>query len=377
MKLNELNPKPEPAWRAKLVEFWARADQRQQLDMQFYIQLQDAAAVHQLLETWDQPVLERKRKKKAAAQKKFKYGQFGGWFYPGYHYGTGSDGGSDGGDGGGESVNEQSDNMTDVVTRFAASCADHLGLKNPPQIKLKQDPEWTRRNGTFGRYTADPENKIELAVSGRHIIDVLRTLAHEMTHALQNEREGLPDHAGETGSPFEDEANALAGRIMRHWADQEPDMFKGVELEEDWRQRMGGAALAAACVAGTPGCATTGDLVRGAQIAGRAAQTMQGHDIRDIARAEAEQELRNYLRARRGDANAQNLSRIYQQQKRQVQNESSGYIPTEAEKNDPRYSMALTADIRPGEINRQAKKMGWPTDTLGRPPVLKTNGQPK
>jgi len=228
--------------------------------------------------------------------------------------------------------------------------------------------------------------------------------------------------------------------------------------------------------------------VRGAQIAGRTAQTMQGHNIRDIARAEAEQELINYLRARRGDANAQNLSRIYQAQRRRPEQvvpedydpngkppgpefkptmpagtvkvdvsdaydwyklgqhisdldglgkhdfgagppsaiisfgdentehkyiqglektgltttdidpvdpkqpkgmkrqktdptynvaESSGYIPTAAQKNDPRYSMALTADIRPGEINRQAKKMGWATDTLGRPPVLKTNGQPK
>ena len=380
MKLNELNPKPEPAWRARLQEFWRRAGQQQQLDMRYYLKLGDRAAATQLLESWDRPVLERRRKKqKAAARPRFKYGQFGGWFYPGYHYGSGSDGGSDGADGGGgESLREDSQDIADIIDRFVASCVDYLGIENAPRIQLRRDPEWTRRNGTFGRYTAEPHRQIELATSGRHIVDILRTLAHEMTHALQDEQTGLPVTAGETGSPFEDEANAMAGRIMRHWAEREPEMFSGVELEEDLRKKLGGAALAAACAVGAPGCATTGDLVRGAQIAGRTAQALQGHNIRDIARAEAEQELINYLRAQRGDANAQNLSRIHQMQKqRNIQNESSGYIPTEAEKNDPRYSMALTADIRPGEINRQAKKMGWPTDTLGRPPVLKTNGQPK
>lgn len=380
MKLNELNPKPEPAWRARLQEFWRRADQQQQLDMRYYLKLGDRAAATQLLESWDRPVLERRRKKqKAAARPRFKYGQFGGWFYPGYHYGSGSDGGSDGADGGGgESLREDSQDIADIIDRFVASCVDYLGIENAPRIQLRRDPEWTRRNGTFGRYTAEPHRQIELATSGRHIVDILRTLAHEMTHALQDEQTGLPVTAGETGSPFEDEANAMAGRIMRHWAEREPEMFSGVELEEDLRKKLGGAALAAACAVGAPGCATTGDLVRGAQIAGRTAQALQGHNIRDIARAEAEQEIINYLRAQRGDANAQNLSRIHQMQKqRNIQNESSGYIPTEAEKNDPRYSMALTADIRPGEINRQAKKMGWPTDTLGRPPVLKTNGQPK
>lgn len=376
MKLNELNPKPEPAWCGQLREFWSRANSGQQLDMQYYLKLGDAAAAHRLLESWDQPVLERRKKKKPAAKPRFKYGQFGGWSYPGYSHNNDSSGGDSGA--GGEGLREDTQDIADTIRRFTASCVEYLGIENPPKIQLRRDPEWTRRNGTFGRYTAEPVHKIELATSGRHIVDILRTLAHELTHAMQDQKTGLPDTAGETGSPFEDEANATAGQIMRHWAKSEPDLFSGVELEENLGKKLGSAALAAACAVGAPGCATTGDLVRGAQIAGRTAQTMQGHNIRDIARSEAEQELINYLRAQRGDANAQNLSRIHQmQKKRSVQNESSGYIPTEAEKNDPRYSMALTADIRPGEINRQAKKMGWPTDTLGRPPVLKTNGQPK
>jgi hypothetical protein len=59
----------------------------------------------------------------------------------------------------------------------------------------------------------------------------------------------------------------------------------------------------------------------------------------------------------------------------QVVAEASGYIPvTDAEARDPRYSMAVTVDIRPGEPQRQAAKMGWKTTAAGTPPTAKTNG---
>ena len=144
--------------------------------------------------------LEERRKKKAKKKTRYAYG---GYYFPGYHYygqtDAATDGGGDGG-GGGESVREGRESQQDIIERFARSCADFLGMERTPVMKLRQDPEWTRRNGTFGRYTADPDHRIELATHGRHIIDILRTLAHEMTHARQNEVTGLPDDAGETGS---------------------------------------------------------------------------------------------------------------------------------------------------------------------------------
>ena len=56
--------------------------------------------------------------------------------------------------------------------------------------------------------------------------------------------------------------------------------------------------------------------------------------------------------------------------------EASGYIPiNDQEARDPRYSMALTVDIKPGEVQRQARKMGWQTTAAGTPPTLKTSGK--
>ena len=51
--------------------------------------------------------------------------------------------------------------------------------------------------------------------------------------------------------------------------------------------------------------------------------------------------------------------------------EASGYIPSEAQKNDPRFSYALTKDVRPDTMKKGAKAMGWDIQRDGRPPLLR------
>jgi hypothetical protein len=454
---------------------------------------------------------ERKKKKKQAQR------GYGGYWYPGFSFGDG-EGGGDGG--GGESVREntKSPDIKQILQPFIDSCIEYLGIEQAPKIVLKRDPEWTRRNGTFGSYDHDTRS-ITLAVSNRHTLDILRTLAHELTHARQDEQAEMPVDAGETGSPYEDEANAMAGRIMRHWVDQYPEFFKDVPLEESVKDKLT-AVAAAACVAGTPGCATTGaDAIRTVQDVGRTAQTIKGYSAAD-ARAEVLQKVKDELRRRQGqvvpEAVTESLDQPYKilrwekgdygdvdaiarlddgtflsimfnkgfsqdtkeeawsvefyrnnsqektgegdQQRvfatvlsavetfvsdrvpgakgkykpnkiyfsaskevkpdedqrkamtrarlydslvqryaralgfrafradtgnkvmyelsriKQPVAEASGYIPiNNKEARDPRYSMAITQDIKPGEVQRQAKKMGWTTDAAGKPPLLKSN----
>jgi hypothetical protein len=75
------------------------------------------------------------------------------------------------------------------------------------------------------------------------------------------------------------------------------------------------------------------------------------------------------FRADTGNKVMYELSRI-----KPIVAEASGYIPVnDKEARDPRYSMAITVDIKPGEVQRQAKKMGWATDAAGKPPLLKSN----
>jgi len=56
-------------------------------------------------------------------------------------------------------------------------------------------------------------------------------------------------------------------------------------------------------------------------------------------------------------------------------NEASGYIPSEKQKNDPRFKTALTVDVNPYSIKKNAKAFGWLTSRAGIPPTAKTSGK--
>lgn len=55
--------------------------------------------------------------------------------------------------------------------------------------------------------------------------------------------------------------------------------------------------------------------------------------------------------------------------------EASGYIPSEKEKNDPRFKTALTVDVKPDSIKKNAKAFSWLTDRAGIPPTAKPSGK--
>lgn len=55
--------------------------------------------------------------------------------------------------------------------------------------------------------------------------------------------------------------------------------------------------------------------------------------------------------------------------------EASGYIPSEKQKNDPRFKTALTVDVHPDSIKKNAKAFGWLTSRAGIPPTAKPSGK--
>jgi hypothetical protein len=55
--------------------------------------------------------------------------------------------------------------------------------------------------------------------------------------------------------------------------------------------------------------------------------------------------------------------------------EASGYIPSEKEKNDPRFKTALTVDIKPDSIKKNAKAFYWKTSRAGIPPAADPSGK--
>jgi predicted nucleotidyltransferase len=128
-------------------------------------------------------------------------------------------------------INESTDtsDLLEMLKRFLPIVQEHLQLKSFPKIK----PVLKLNHGqhpSFGMFVNET-NTIELAISNRHPVDILRTLAHELVHCKQREDNRLKPDSGETGSEEENEANALAGVIMRDFDDANPEVFDETPLE--------------------------------------------------------------------------------------------------------------------------------------------------
>lgn len=122
-------------------------------------------------------------------------------------------------------------NLMAALGDFLPVAMKELGINKLPKIKLEKIVDDTEQP-TFGRFVNSPE-EIHLGIANRHPLDILRTLAHELVHYRQFITNNMPDDAGQTGSPQENEAHIVAGVIMRHFNKAHPNYFKDKPLEFD------------------------------------------------------------------------------------------------------------------------------------------------
>lgn len=112
-----------------------------------------------------------------------------------------------------------------IIKKLVDFACEQLEI-DQPQIKLINSPTYSQENSSFGGYMPS-EEKILVVVHNRNMADILRTLAHELVHHMQNRRGELDQYSGEDGSPIENEANATAGIIMRKFGRENPQIFEG------------------------------------------------------------------------------------------------------------------------------------------------------
>jgi hypothetical protein len=110
-----------------------------------------------------------------------------------------------------------------VLLDFIKFAAEHLELNSLPKFEFKFDTKRSVEHHSFGGYGSE---HISITVVNRHIMDVCRTLAHELVHYKQDLNKELEgENPGATGSPQENEANAEAAVIMRNWGKKHPNLF--------------------------------------------------------------------------------------------------------------------------------------------------------
>lgn len=124
-------------------------------------------------------------------------------------------------------VESQNNDLHTKLTEFVGFCKEELQLDSAPKITIVRDPAFSVKNKTFGHTDLD-EGSITVQVKNRHILDIFRTLAHELVHIKQMRENRLKPGSGKDGSDHENEANSVAGVILRKYAKMHPDLFRRV-----------------------------------------------------------------------------------------------------------------------------------------------------
>ncbi len=110
------------------------------------------------------------------------------------------------------------------VSDFVNFAKDLLSINDDVKVELAFEKTPDLRTTA---YYHNSDRKVKVYVKDRAKIDVMRSIAHELVHHKQNIDGRLtnPEKDGADGSPIENEANALAGVIMRKWGRLHPEDY--------------------------------------------------------------------------------------------------------------------------------------------------------
>lgn len=100
------------------------------------------------------------------------------------------------------------------VEKFVDWAAKKLNLQTTPKIELSMDTEEAQTNHHTGSHT-DGDNSVWVYAKNRNLVDILRTVAHELTHVRQGELGMIKPGSSYPGSPIELLADMVAGKLIK------------------------------------------------------------------------------------------------------------------------------------------------------------------
>ena len=120
-----------------------------------------------------------------------------------------------------ETVNDKI--KSGIIEDFVSFCKKELNIKGSVKIVLsdKRDGFKTLAHYDVNNFTTS------VYINGRAVPDILRSLAHELVHhkQLQDGRLNDPSTQGGDGSDIENEANSLAGVLLRKYGRLKPEIY--------------------------------------------------------------------------------------------------------------------------------------------------------
>ena len=117
-----------------------------------------------------------------------------------------------------------------IIGEFIKFATERLELESlPNKIQLIKNESFPKAVKSFGGYNPETDSIFIYAGNNRNIVDILRTLAHELVHLKQRKDGrigGIKD--GDTGSDIENEANAAAGILLRDYGRRNANIYESI-----------------------------------------------------------------------------------------------------------------------------------------------------
>jgi hypothetical protein len=115
------------------------------------------------------------------------------------------------------------DEKREILDKFVLFVKKQLELKTVPTVKIQNHRDGLK---TTANYDYTKENKIiKVCAKNRALVDVCRSIAHEMVHHKQFEQGRLKVQPPDIGGEIEDEANAKAGQFIKMYAKEDPNIY--------------------------------------------------------------------------------------------------------------------------------------------------------
>jgi hypothetical protein len=119
-----------------------------------------------------------------------------------------------------------------MVEDFVEFIKRELSIKEDIDIILQNDKSGIKTTAVYN-YGGGEKSTIKVYCKDRQLVDILRSIAHEMTHHMQFENGQLEEKPANVGGPIEDEANAKAGELIKKFAQMGNDIYpEGVKPED-------------------------------------------------------------------------------------------------------------------------------------------------
>lgn len=106
-----------------------------------------------------------------------------------------------------------SEDVKNTISDFVDFIYDQLDLSDGVYVKIAADRE---KNGLkTTAFYRDADRYLCIYGKNRLGIDICRSIAHELVHKKQYEEDRVPDNPQDVGGEIEDEANAVAGQLVK------------------------------------------------------------------------------------------------------------------------------------------------------------------